>query len=83
MINDKNKVAILRLIKILRSRNSLLVKEIEGKQEIQKLPRNIREDIVDELLDEFTAKGVRPDGEPNEYGLEIESVIDACRLAWE
>ena len=29
----------------------------------------------------FVEEGLKPDNEPNEYGLEIEDLIDACGLA--
>jgi hypothetical protein len=41
----------------------------------------IREQIVDELGEEFASAGLQPDGEPNDYGMEIEELTDACALA--
>jgi hypothetical protein len=35
------------------------------------------------LGEEFSAKGLKPDSEPNAYGLEIEALTDACGLAWD
>jgi hypothetical protein len=51
--------------------------------EVRELPRHVREKIVDELGEEFSAKGLKPDSEPNAYGLEIEALTDACSLAWD
>lgn len=54
---------------------------IDG-MDVRQLPRHIREKIVDELGEEFSAKGLKPDSEPNAYGLEIEALTDARSLAW-
>jgi hypothetical protein len=45
------------------------------------VPRHVREKIVDELGEEFSAKGLKPDSEPNAYGLELEALTDTCGLA--
>ena len=71
-----------RIAAILRQRNSSLAEKLEGVLDVRKLQRDIREKIVDELGEEFSAKGLQEDGEPNEYGLEIEGLTDACGLAW-
>ncbi len=49
----------------------------------QPLSRILREAIVDELGDEFSKNGLLPNGEPNEYGLELEKLTDTCGLAWD
>lgn len=75
--------ATRRIEWILRRRRSHLAKELEGISDIRSLSRETRELIVDELGDEFSARGLRPDGEPNEYGLVLEELTDACGLAWD
>lgn len=79
----KQEEAIRRIAAILRNRGSSLASEVERVADIRKLSRPVREKIVDELGQEFAAKGLRPDSEPNEYGLEIEALTDACGLAFE
>ena len=51
--------------------------------DVRELPRHVREKIVDELGEEFSARDFKPDSEPNAYGLEIEALTDACGLAWD
>jgi signal transduction histidine kinase len=51
--------------------------------DVRKLSRHLREKIVDELGEEFSAKGLKSDSEPNTYSLEIETLTDACGLAWD
>ena len=36
-----------------------------------------RVQIIDMLVDKFSANGLRPDDEPNDLGLAIEALIDA------
>jgi hypothetical protein len=69
-----------RIEEILKKRNSKLVNYISGVTDIKTVDYNIRKDIAEELGNEFCEEGVRPDSEPNEYGLEIEDLIDACGL---
>jgi hypothetical protein len=66
---------------ILRQRVSPLAEVIIDGMNVRELPRHIREKIVDELGEEFSAKGLKPDSEPNAYGLEIEALTDARGLA--
>ena len=72
-----------RIIEILLGRTSPLVEEVKKVPDVRFLSRTLRESIVDELGDEFCKKGLREDGEPNEYGLELEWLTDACGLAWD
>jgi hypothetical protein len=32
---------------------------------------------------EYSARGLKPDREPNAYGLEMEALTDGCGLAWD
>ena len=75
--------ATQRIAAILRQRASPLAEVIIGGMDVRELPRHVREKIVDELGEEFSAKGLKPDSEPNAYGLEIEALTDACGLAWD
>lgn len=83
MTTQKQREATRRIEQILRERGSSLVGEIESVEYVRRLPRLIREKIVHELTDELTGKGLKPDSEPNTYGLEIEDLIDECGLAWD
>ena len=75
--------ATQRIAAILRQRASPLAEVIGDGLDVRELPRHVREKIVDELAEEFSAKGLQPDSEPNAYGLEIEALTDACGLAWD
>jgi hypothetical protein len=68
------------IVKILKKRSSPLVKFLDSVEDMLQLPRDIRLKVVDELGDEFCLKGLKADSEPNAYGLEIESLIDACKI---
>jgi hypothetical protein len=72
-----------RIATILSQRGSPLAKVVEDAGEVRKLPRHVREQIVDALGEEFAAKGLKRDSEPNAYGLELEALTDACGLAWD
>ena len=75
--------ATQRIAAILRQRASPLAEVIIDGLDVRELPRHILEKIVDELGEEFSAEGLKPDSEPNAYGLEIEALTDACDLAWD
>jgi hypothetical protein len=84
MMNQQSQIeATKRIAAILRQRGSLLADAIMQGLDVRNLPRHIREKIVDELGEEFSAKGVKSDSEPNAYGVEIEALTDACGLAWD
>jgi len=83
MVTQKQQEATRRIEQILRDRFSSLADEVAKVQDVRELPASSREKIVDELGDEFSAKGLGPDGEPNAYGLDIEDLTDACGLAWD
>jgi hypothetical protein len=67
----------------LRQRGSRLADAVMEGLDVCNLPRHIREKIVDELGEEFSAKGLKDDHEPNASGLEIEVLTDACSLTWD
>lgn len=81
MAMQKPMKATERIAAILRKRGSPLANVLVDGIEVRELPRHVREKIVDELGEEFSAKGLKPDSEPNAYGLEIEALTDACGLA--
>jgi hypothetical protein len=58
-------------------------KVVEDGGEVRKLPRHVREQIVDALGEEFAAKGLKRDCEPHAYGLELAALTDACSVAWD
>jgi hypothetical protein len=76
----KSKNAALRIKEILRERKSKLADQVKNTESLAALPLQIREEIVDELSSEFSEKGLDADDEPNQYGLELENLIDACKL---
>ena len=81
MAKPKQRKATQRIAATLRERGSPLAEVVVDGLNVRDLPRHVREQIVDELGEEFSAKGLKPDGEPNAYGLEIEALTDACGLA--
>lgn len=81
MFPKRQELAHGRILEILQSRKSVLVEYIETVKSILDLSYAIRENLVLELAKEFDDKGLLPNGEPNKYGLEIEDLIDACKLA--
>jgi hypothetical protein len=81
MTAEERKRATRRMEQILRGIGSSLTDELAKVQDVRQLPRLVREKIIDELGEEFSAKGLQPNGEPNAYGLEIEDLTDACGLA--
>ena len=83
MAKQKLMKATQRIAAILRERGSPLAEVVVDGLDVRELPRHVREKIVDELGEEFSAKGLKPDSEPNAYGHEIEALTDACGLAWD
>ncbi len=81
MAKQKQTKATQRIAAILRERGSPLADVVLDGLDVLELPRHVREQIVDEVGVEFSAKGLTPDSEPNAYGLEIEALTDACGLA--
>ena len=72
-----------RIVAILRARKSPLSEEVSKFANIKHLAHPLREAVVDELGDEFSQKGLCEDSEPNDYGVELEMLTDACALAWD
>ena len=70
--------ATRRIAEILRQRDSLLAEQVERVIDIRSLPLQVREDVIDELGNEFSEKGLCQDDEPNEYGFELEALTDLC-----
>jgi hypothetical protein len=83
MAKQKLMKATQRIAAILRERGSPLAEVVVDGLDVRELPRHVREKIVDELGEEFSARGLKPDSEPNAYGLELEALTDACGLAWD
>jgi hypothetical protein len=82
MASERQRQATRRIEEILRKRGCELADQVASVMDIMELTRNIRENIANyELAAEFCEEGLKPDDEPNEYGLEIEDLIDACGLA--
>ena len=72
-----------RIAAILRQQGSPLAHVVHGVEDIRTLPRPVRERIVDVLGEEFAARGIESNGQPNAYGLALEALTDACGLAWD
>ena len=83
MVPENRIEATGRIAAILRQRNSPLAELMRDHPDVRELPRHVREKIVDELGEEFSAKGLKGNGEPNAYGIEMEALTDACGLAWD
>jgi hypothetical protein len=83
MAKQKPMKATQCIAAILRERGSPLAKVVVDGLDLRELPRHVREKIVYELGEEFSAKGLQPNSESNAYGLEIEALTDACGLAWD
>ena len=66
---------------ILEKRNSPDAGAVQNSIKMSKLPREVRERIVEVLSDELVENGLHPDGEPIEYGLDLEHLIDFCGLS--
>jgi len=82
MASERQRQATRRIEEILRKRGCDLADQVAPVTDVMELTRDIREKIVNyELADEFCEGCPKPDNEPNEYGLEIEDLIDACGLA--
>lgn len=75
--------ATQRIAAILGQQGSPLAHVVHGVDDIRTMPRPVRERIVDALGEEFAARGIESNGEPNAYGLELEALTDACGLAWD
>jgi hypothetical protein len=83
MAMQKPMKATQRIAAILRERGSPLVELVVDGLDVRELPRHVREKIVDELGEEFSAKGLKPDSESNACGLEIEALADASGVVWD
>jgi hypothetical protein len=84
MMNQQKQIESTKHIAaILRQRGSRLADAVMEGLDVRNLPRHIREKVVDELGEEFSAKGLKNDHEPNAYGLEIEALTVACGLTWD
>ena len=82
MASERQRQATRRIEEILCKRGCDLAGQVSPVTDVMELTRDIREKIVNyELADEFCEEGLKPDNEPNRYGLEIEDLIDACGLA--
>ena len=83
MSTRSQREATQRIAAILSQQGSPLANAVQGVEDIRTLPRPVREHIVDALGEEFAARGLESNGEPNAYGLELEALTDACGLAWD
>jgi len=77
---DSESAQTRRIKEVIARRSATLFSQLQRTSLITQLPLALREAIVEELIGEFTERGLREDGEPNPYGLEVEEMIDACDL---
>lgn len=78
MNSDEENVA--KVIAILMRRKPDIVPYLSATKSLSVLPRTIKSRIIDALGDEFSERGLESNGEPNAYGLQIESLTDAVGL---
>ncbi len=69
-----------RILAVVQSRAPALASELMLVQDVSELPLSVRRQNVDVLTDELCEHGLAHDHEPNEHGLEVEELIDVCRL---
>ena len=70
-----------RIVTVLQRRAPALAAQVILVQDVSELPRSVRVEVVNVLINELCEYGLQPDYEPNEHGLEVETLIDACELA--
>ena len=70
-----------RIVTVLQRRAPALAAQVILVQDVSELPRSVRAEVVNVLTNELCEYGLEPDYEPNEHGLEVETLIDACELA--
>ena len=80
MSTERIRRKTLRIGEIIANKNPSISKQIFSVGDVQKLPREVRKIIVEELGNELCSKGLNQNDEPNDYGLEIEDLIDTCDL---
>jgi len=64
-----------RLVTAVRSHAPQLM-DVLVRGEVLSLPLSVRNALRGAVSDEFVARGLRDDYEPNAYGLELEHLID-------
>lgn len=68
------------IAEILKKRSPEVLQRL-GDKPIRSLPLETRVEISDILLSEFLEKGLTIGDEPNQYGLQIEDLIDSLGLS--
>ena len=76
MVTQSRREATQRLAVILHQRGSPLADVVDHVEDVRELARPLREQIVNALSEEFAAKGLKANSEPNAYGLELEALTD-------
>lgn len=75
-MGSKFEIQFAKIELILLRRNEIdLAKQVLSRSSLV----SVRAKIQTILVDELTKFGLRPDSEPNEYGLEIEGLIDFAK----
>jgi hypothetical protein len=71
------------LDEVLRNRAPHLAAMIGGQRELD-LPLSVLKEVEEAISSEFTSKGLGANGEPNELGLRLESLLDeVLRWVWQ
>ena len=67
----------IEILQALREKRSGRDKELLDQVLNGSLPRGDIEPVIDLISEEFVLKGLKADYEPNNYGLELEHLLDA------
>jgi hypothetical protein len=69
-----------RLMTVLQRLAPDLAADLADVADVGELPRTTREAVVDVLGRERAVRGLDDDGEPNDYGRELDALIEALGL---
>jgi hypothetical protein len=76
----KNRDIEAKIIQFIKSKSLLGESQLKDLNSIKQLSRKIRDTIIEELSNELAEKGFNNLDEPNNYGLELEDMIDLCNF---
>ena len=73
---DKNTICFEKIKLLISKRNPILYREISNITELDNISENLISEILSEMQNEFSDAGLKSNDEPNEYGLQLEDIID-------